>query len=540
MADVVNLDALIERNDFLAIDGAEVGQDSKNLISKTDLLRGESFYLTLRKPDFQRETAAWSPDQVADFIEAFIDGDLIPAVVCWQSPSRLSFIIDGAHRLSCLIAWLSNDYGDGEHSIKFYSNNIPEEQRRVAKKTRELVDKRIGGSYQDFQAETANPGSNPKISTKARALAHSNIPLLWIRKQESRKAEVAFLKINRSGVQIDATELQILQNRFTPAAVAARAIVRNATGFKYWKGFSVAGKQELETSAKHLYQALYTPPLQSGVKTTELPIAGHGYGSQTLPLVYHLVNIANGFKVVDASKVDAKIKRKPSDALPQEADEAQTLAVVRQTQHLGRLITGTHPSSLGLHPAIYFYAADGNHQPTAVMAVAAMVKALEDEGKLIAFCDVRVKYEAFLKQHKMFINQLTTMHGSMAKGYRLIRDYLRFVLDQFIEGHSEDKVSELLQAHDKYSRLVKTKPISSRQAKGFSQDLKQWKCLQDAMDRALECRWCHASVDHKSMHLDHVEDKKLGGAASSDNAAWAHPYCDSTYKDWLRSEGRLT
>lgn len=68
---------------------------------------------------------------VCDFIEAFVNNDLIPAVICWQSPARLSFIIDGAHRLSAIIAWISDDYGAGKHSLEFYGK-IPEEQSAFA------------------------------------------------------------------------------------------------------------------------------------------------------------------------------------------------------------------------------------------------------------------------------------------------------------------------------------------------------------------------------------------------------------------------
>jgi hypothetical protein len=56
--DRVNIDALIPREDFLASEGADAGASGKASASRTDLLKGESFYLTLRKPDFQRETAA--------------------------------------------------------------------------------------------------------------------------------------------------------------------------------------------------------------------------------------------------------------------------------------------------------------------------------------------------------------------------------------------------------------------------------------------------------------------------------------------------
>src|SRR5665213_3575202 len=113
MAEVVNLDALITREDFNSEEGAAAGEKGKSEASKTDLSKGENFYITLRKPDFQREAAAWSPEAICNFLISFIDGDLIPAVICWQSASRLTFVIDGAHRLSAVIAWLLDDYGAG-------------------------------------------------------------------------------------------------------------------------------------------------------------------------------------------------------------------------------------------------------------------------------------------------------------------------------------------------------------------------------------------------------------------------------------------
>ena len=45
------------------------------------------------------------------------------------------------------------------------------EQRRIAEKTQALV-KRDIGTYAEFLAETKNPGSNPKLTERARSLAH--------------------------------------------------------------------------------------------------------------------------------------------------------------------------------------------------------------------------------------------------------------------------------------------------------------------------------------------------------------------------------
>ncbi len=523
--DRVNIDALIPREDFLASEGADAGASGKASASRTDLLKGESFYLTLRKPDFQRETAAWTPESVRDFIKAFIEGDLIPSVICWQSPARLSFVIDGAHRLSAIIAWLLDDYGDGEESIKFYNNNIPDEQRRIAKKTKELIDSTIG-SYKDFKAETANPGSNPKLTTNARALAHSNIPLLWVKGQDSTKAERAFLTINQSAVTIDPTELKILNARFQPNAIASRAIVRNATGHKYWKEFALDAQKEIESIGKEIYKSLYSPPLNPPIRTIELPIAGHGYGSQTLPLIFDFVNIANGIPVIDASK-----NKKELQLVNQEKpNESATVAVMKNADKLSRRITGTHPSSLGLHPAVYFYAANGRHQPTAVLAIASLLMELEAKDEFLKFTSLRNRFEQFLLEHKMYVNQITLRYGSMSKGYRQLKEYYLYVLEKISEGKTAKEIEDILKEHERYQILVKEKPILTKKPKAFSQNLKQIAYITEALEKSFICSVCGARIDTKSMHLDHAQDKSEGGLGVSENARWLHPYCDSTYK----------
>src|SRR5688572_10667393 len=109
---LVNLDAMIARADF-ALQGDEPASvDTIDKIGLRDLTTGSLLLPILRKPDFQRETNHWSPEQVASLIESFVNGDLIPSVILWKSPLHL-FVIDGGHRLSVLRAWIEDDYGDG-------------------------------------------------------------------------------------------------------------------------------------------------------------------------------------------------------------------------------------------------------------------------------------------------------------------------------------------------------------------------------------------------------------------------------------------
>ena len=166
--------------------------------------------------------------------------------------------------------------------------------------------------------------------------------------------------------------------------------------------------------------------------------------------------------------------------------------------------------------------------------MALLVKELSDRNELNAFTKHRKDFENFLVDHKIYINQLTVSHGSMAKGFRPIRDYFRYVFEAFRDGKTAVQVTELLAKHDRYQKLVKNRPELSAKAKDFSKDARQLKFLTDALAASLTCGICGARIDHKAMHLDHKVDKSLGGLATTDNAQWAHPYCNSTYKYFLQ------
>jgi len=138
----VNLDALIAREDFEVTAGVNTGK-KKDTLSIEDL-KNDSFFLSgLRKPDFQRETNEWDPDKIAQFVESFVHGDLIPAIILWRSTiSGFIFVIDGAHRLSSLIAWMNDDFGDGIITKQFYDGIVPDDQLEVAENARKIIRKK--------------------------------------------------------------------------------------------------------------------------------------------------------------------------------------------------------------------------------------------------------------------------------------------------------------------------------------------------------------------------------------------------------------
>jgi hypothetical protein len=78
----VSLDALIPREAF-EVEDRQVQNTGRNIttLSVRDLETNSFFFSSVRKPDFQRETNEWDEKKVCDFLESFLDGDLIPAVI---------------------------------------------------------------------------------------------------------------------------------------------------------------------------------------------------------------------------------------------------------------------------------------------------------------------------------------------------------------------------------------------------------------------------------------------------------------------------
>ena len=126
---LVNLDAMITRADFAQIQDDDHGYDTFDKISIHHFTNEGLTGKILRKPDFQRETNHWTPEQVVSLLECFVSGDLIPSVILWKSPTFL-FVIDGGHRLSVLKSWVEDDYGDGYISLKYFREAISERQKR--------------------------------------------------------------------------------------------------------------------------------------------------------------------------------------------------------------------------------------------------------------------------------------------------------------------------------------------------------------------------------------------------------------------------
>lgn len=511
----INLDAIIQREDFEIEENQSPGK-KKETISIEDIKHDSFFFINIRKPDFQRETNEWDENKVAQFIKSFVEGDLIPAIILWRSSSGYLFVIDGSHRLSSLSAWVNDDYGDGEFSKRFYDGIIPEEQIKVATKTRNLINSMIG-SYSDYKLALTHPEKvKPEIVRNAKNLGALAIQLQWV-EGDSTKAENSFFKINQQAAPIDKTELKLLKTRRSPNSIAARAIIRGGKGHKYWSKFEISIQHEIQNLASKINAILFNPKLETPIKTLDIPIGGKLYSASTLPLILDYVNITNNILFKSELKEDI--------------DGKETIQILKKTLKISQIINSNEPSSLGLHPIIYFYSKDGRHRTALFYGVVSFIIELLRRKKLNVFIENRDKIENIIWNYDYLIQQINRKYRSAQNSYVYISEFLFRCLELLSMGHSEKKAVAINSSSVFDYLTLENNTLEETSSKVFNAKRKSAIYIKDAIDNAPRCKICNGLIHRNSISIDHILRKEDGGKGEIDNGQLTHPFCNTGYKN---------
>jgi hypothetical protein len=521
----VNLDALIGRADM-----AETGEPGEDITSMpiTGLEPKGWLYPALRKPDFQRETSNWSAEQVADLISTFLRRELIPAVILWRSGQDV-FVIDGAHRLSALIAWVHNDYGDGDVSQAFFQNSIPEQQVHAAQRTREIVNAATG-SYREHKDANERPDrARPEVLERAQRLGWQNIDVQWIRSADHDRAEKSFFRINQGGTKIDATEQRILLARSSATALSSRAILRGGKGHNYWAKFDPDSQRQIEDLGGEIHRLLFDPGLEIPIRTLDLPVAGYGYGSHVLPFVFDLVNITNKVQVSDSS--NKKVKEAEEGFLL-DPNGAKTVAYLTDVRRMLWRLCSNQASSLGLHPALYFYSRNGTFQPAALLSFVILMRDW-DTNEFLGFTEVRASFEAFLLANRNITEAIRQLGTGNRSRPRIISLY-RTIISKLRENKTPDEVANDLRSMNEFAFLIEPAedlPMLALEGGSFTRETKGAAFLSDALPSAPKCPTCQGLMHRNGMQVGHKQAKRLGGSGDVSNAMMQHPFCNSTVRN---------
>jgi hypothetical protein len=507
----VNLDALIPREDFDITDGQILTHQPPSTISIRDI--NDLFFTTkIRKPDFQRETNEWDDAKIVDFISSFVEGELIPAVIFWQSPDGKRFVIDGSHRLSALFAWVKDDYGDGEISQKFYNYDVQDEQKNIAQKTRKLIEDKIG-SYAKLTHILQNPSNDLKLNNRANNLWGKTIVLQWVN-GGADKAESSFFKINESASPINETEKKLLKSRKKANCISARAIIKSGTGHKYWSGFTDEIQNNIQSQAKEIYDILFLPKLKTPIKTLDTPIGGPIFKAQTLPLVFEFVNISNN------------LSDKAQLQLTDDTTGEETIKYLKNTLRVARRINAEHASSLGLHPLVYFYSQQGRHKPASFYAITALMKDLDEKNGWGDFIEVRENFEKFVLENDDLVSQITRKKRSGIDAYSDVKDFFLKVI-KFLKNKQTNILGEIL----KIKKFNYLKVNDHQKELSTNTERKSSVFLKEALSGCPKCKICNGYLHANSISMDHKVRKRDGGSDSAENLQMTHPFCNSTIKN---------
>ncbi|GAG74828.1 unnamed protein product, partial [marine sediment metagenome] len=122
---------------------APISSERDRNIRYEDITRDDGWFTRIRKPDFQRETNAWTPEDCVDFLDSVVNGRIIPSIILWQSQENgLVYVLDGAHRLSVIRAWIVDDWGD--KAGNYYERRDKNLVGKAADSVRDLVNLKVG------------------------------------------------------------------------------------------------------------------------------------------------------------------------------------------------------------------------------------------------------------------------------------------------------------------------------------------------------------------------------------------------------------
>jgi hypothetical protein len=373
-------------------------------------------------------------------------------------------------------------------------------------------------------------------------MAAGGVTLQWVKGDLSR-AERSFHTINTEQTPISELELRLIRDRRCPNAIATRALIAAGTGQFCRSSFSEENKSRVKVLAKEIYDDLFVPPLETPIKTLELPVAGRSYSSDSVKMVLDLVEFLNKQAQGKLGATDAeakKPKRKPkpdilAPTMPEDPDGAITSNFLRNVRKASSRIAGVRPESLGLHPAVYFYSATGAYQPSAFLATISFIQDLEEEDRLILFTSHRHDFEELLLRWKYFINFIVARYGSGNRSLAALIGFYQFLFDGVAASRKDDDILPSLLEDDRLKFLEAKIETGKGTNREFTTERKSAIYLREALDKAVRCKICNARIHSRSISIDHVQRKQDGGVGSEENGQLSHPYCNSTYKESMRT-----
>lgn len=557
----VHLDYLIPKQSMRYVDNLkkEISDDfnsrqKSNPIQYRDL-QSNDWFKSLRKPDFQRETNAWTPKQCVEFLDSVINGRIIPSVILWYSEENgCNYVLDGAHRLSVIRAWMLDDWGD-QNSAYYERKEHKDAIRSAAEQTRILVNSKIGSykSYAEFhklQMSLSDEGKAPKQEMqpkeyeRARFYGRIMFGNLTLSTQwedgDYERAEQSFLRINRQGQALDPWEATLIEYRKGSYARVVMAIANaGKTGHLLPVDESLTHLKHITegfpTLCYNIHEKLFVPPYKYPISNLNVPMMispayfqKHKYLLELIPLIVNREIALEDDKQIDFLKRDID---KTSEKIIENSHNLAT----QISDILEHIVSLTNNSKcLAIVPLFYWYNERGQYNRSLLYGFFYWLFSGTDEeisNRKHVFCAYRDKFEYVLYDFKSDISKYLNI-GAGA-GLKAVRQSANF-FQNLLKGLQENPRFEL--ESQEFENVVlaslnsssKSKNQASRSSRNVTSRDKTQVNIREMFKSSTKCHICGGllNLGYGGVQYDHVEDYQYVKKTSVDNLDLSHPFCN--------------
>jgi hypothetical protein len=315
----------------------------------------------------------------------------------------------------------------------------------------------------------------------------------------------------------------LIENRKKPIAIAARLILRGASGHKYWSSFtSPVALQNTVSLGKGIQDLLFEPESDDPLKTMDVPLAGSLSPVDALSLLVDFLTIAANRKPV-ADSIEKYEDDTTGDA---------TVTVLENSLEVLSRITGQSNGSLGLHTAIYFYNDKGKHSKFLFLGIVALIteKIRNNDAYFFKkFTKVRSKIEDFVIENKSLIGIILQNLGNRQRIPK-VKELFDFLVSQAFSGRPLE-LEAVLVTLGQAGRVLDIRTVQT--SRKITDETKNTLMIKAAISSAQKCPICGGRLEvNKSVSYDHKLDKKIDGTGDVENIQQAHFYCNNS-KDSL-------
>lgn len=562
----VHLDHLIRRQSirYTPVQADELGYQALLLQStrnedhalRYDDIRRSEWFSHIRKPDFQRETNAWTTEDCIEFLDSVVNGRIIPSLILWQSKeSNITYILDGAHRLSVIRAWMIDDWGD--KAGDYYERRDKELIQQAANKTRELLRNSIG-LFKDYESawnehqRLSELGEAPKrkmsqiryqqatFYTQV-TVSHHTLAVQW-EKGNYESAEQSFLRINRRGQALDPWEATLIEYRKSSYARVIMSIANSGESGHYWPEPTTdeVTSDDLRkliatfsTRSADIHKRLFVPSFSTPVTSLNVPFMvapayfqKHKYLLEVLPLLFNREIAVNeeqqlALMLRDIRSTSSDVVKNADSLLNQVLESSEHLVSPRRSS-----------TSLSLVPLFYWYNHKGQYARGLFYGFVYWLLAGSKEdviSRKLVFSGNRDRFEHLLFYLKPDIATLQEKGGAGLKSTKLTAEFFQAFLSLLCQNPSmtvDELSEEFFEVLQRYAR-VKKAGNKTKLSRLYSTSDKSEINIRKLFENAIRCHICGGVVNLQSgLQYDHVKDYAISHETDPDTGEPTHPFCN--------------